>query len=101
MRVVEAAVLSPLCYESVPLGRAHVDEAELGEHLVAGVAAVEADVVARDGLVAPCVVGRLKFLAAVLVHDGDDAAQMVGEEIEHAVGAAGLLLVQDISVEVI
>ena len=68
---------------------------------MAGVAASEADVVARDGLVAPCVVGRLKFLAAVLVHDGDDAAQMVGEEIEHAVGAAGLLLVQDISVEVI
>ena len=68
---------------------------------MAGIAAVEAEVVARDGLVAPCVVGGTELLAAVLVHDGDDAAQMVGEEVEDAVGAAGLLLIEHVAVEVV
>lgn len=59
---------------------------------MAGVAAAEADVVAGDGLVALCVVGGKELLAAVLVHDGDDAAQMVGEEVEDAVGLTGPLV---------
>lgn len=68
---------------------------------MAGVASVEADVVAHDGLVAPCVVGGMELLAATLVHDGDDAAQMVGEEVEDAIGLTGLLLVEHIATEVV
>lgn len=68
---------------------------------MAGVAAVEAEVVACDGLVAPCVVGGLKLLVAVLVDDGDDTAEVVGEEVEDAVGAVGLLLIEHVAVEVV
>ena len=68
---------------------------------MAGVAAVEVDVVARDGLVAPCVVGGAELLVAALVKDGDDAAEVVGEEVEDAVGLVGLLLVEHVVADVV
>lgn len=38
----------------------HVDESELGQHLMSCIAALEMDSVLRDGLFPPCVIVRLE-----------------------------------------
>ena len=84
----------------------HVDEAEVIEHLMAGEAAIEADVVLQHLLHAPRVVAGGEDRRAHGVHYLEDAAQMVGLHVvelvdarragdtEHAaveVGVAGVL----------
>ncbi len=51
----------------------HVDDVELAKHLVPRVAAVQAYGIERNSLSAPRIVGRIKYLRAVLIHNGEDA----------------------------
>lgn len=51
----------------------HVDDVKLHEHLVPRVATVQAYGIERNSLSAPRIVGGIKDLRAVLIHNAEDA----------------------------